>query len=379
MGRIAIVGGGVNGLSIAYNLAKYGFNDVDVYEKRYVGSGSSTRNANHFRVHFWAKENVVFAIESRKRLINLGLELGWNPLIDPGGYLFLLYDEELVRAYKEGNKLWKSFGVGGRFLSPGEVRELYPYINTNGVLEAFFGPQDGQFHHDFITFGYYTSAVKMGVRVFEYTPVEQIVVKNGKVAGLTANGKFREYEKVVVAAGGWSNTLLGGCGVYLPLTPERKEIGVTEPVAYFIEPLVINTKLNGYVGQTIRGEVLGSVDYPKAPNVTRLTNTAKWLFRYVKMLVSTIPSLKHLSIMRVWSGFYEVTPDHSHIMGRDPEWPEGLYVLTGFSGHGFMMAPYAGELMAKYLLEDKVHEHMKPFLPTRFKEGRLIGEGLVVG
>jgi sarcosine oxidase subunit beta len=92
-----------------------------------------------------------------------------------------------------------------------------------------------------------------------------------------------------------------------------------------------------------------------------------------------IPSLRYARMMRMWSGFYEVTPDHSHILGRDPDWPEGLYVGTGFSGHGFMMAPFAGEVLAENVAEDKVHPLMKPYLPTRFKEGKEIKETMVIG
>jgi len=110
-----------------------------------------------------------------------------------------------------------------------------------------------------------------------------------------------------------------------------------------------------------------------------LKNTLIWTKNWIKSITKVIPSLKYVRILRIWSGYYNVTPDHSHILGRDPEWPEGLFVNTGYSGHGFMMAPLAGKLLAEYIVTEKIPELMKPFLPTRFKEGKLVHETIVIG
>jgi sarcosine oxidase subunit beta len=93
----------------------------------------------------------------------------------------------------------------------------------------------------------------------------------------------------------------------------------------------------------------------------------------------TIPALRKARVLRVWSGFYEVTPDHSHILGRGPQWPENLYIAAGFSGHGLLMAPFAGEAMADLLLDGRTTPLMEPFRPSRFEEGKQINEALVIG
>jgi sarcosine oxidase subunit beta len=84
-------------------------------------------------------------------------------------------------------------------------------------------------------------------------------------------------------------------------------------------------------------------------------------------------------VIRVWSGYYELTPDNSHIMGRLDSWPRGLYVAAGFSGHGFMFGPLTGRLMASYILDGKIDPLMEPFLPDRLVKGKLIREHLVIG
>lgn len=377
--RIIVVGGGITGLTTAYNLAKMGASDVKVFEKRYINSGSSTRNASHFRVHFWSKENALFAIKSRKIILNLANETGWNPVFHQSGYLWLLHSEEQLEAFKKSNEMWKSLGVGEKILEMDEVKERFPYINTEDYIAAFFGPQDGKVHHDHVSLGYYSAAKELGVKFYEHTKVEKIILEKNRVTGVkTEKGDFKA-DIVVVAAGVWSRDILKTCNVDIPIEPERKEICVTEPVKHFIDPLVIDMKTGAYAGQTIRGEIIGSVDKPKIKGLVPQINTLAWASYWTKYITNVIPCLKYIKIMRAWSGYYAVTPDHSHILGRDPEWPEGLYVHTGYSGHGFMMSPYGGEVLAHHILTGEIPELMKPFLPTRFKEGKLVKETMVIG
>ncbi|MEM3833110.1 MAG: FAD-binding oxidoreductase [Thermoprotei archaeon] len=375
---VIIIGGGIMGLATAYHLAKLGLKGI-VFEQGYVGYGSSTRNASHFRVHFWSPENTKFAIEGRRRILKLATELSWNPLPIIGGYLWLIYDEKILRQFKEGNKIWSSLGVPGVFMSREQVSEKYEYLNVDKLIAAFYGPQNGKIHHDFVTYGYYEALLKLGFKVFEHKKVSSIVVSSNAVQGVKVDDSFIEADKVVVCAGAWSNEILSTINIKLPLIPERREIGVTEPFKIIIDPLIINTKSGVYVGQSIRGEIMGSIDYPDVKGLTTLSNTLQWMSRYAKTLIEIIPSLKHAKLMRIWSGYYETTPDHSHILGSDPEWPKGLYIGTGFSGHGFMMAPFAGEVLAEYIVNEKIHPLMEPYLPTRFREEKLIKETMIIG
>ncbi len=377
--RVLIVGGGIMGLTTAYNIALQGVRDIAVVEQSYIASGASTRNAGHFRVHFWAPENTQFAIESNKRLMDFVSKIRQNPEVHFGGYLWLLYDEEEVKAYKRSSKLWSKMGVPGRFLMPKEISEEYPFVNVKGVIAGFFGPQDGKMNPNTIALAYYKMNKELEVRFLTYTKAERIIIKGKKVRGVQTTRGFIEAEKILVGAGGWTAELLKTTKINLPLDAERKEIGVTEPIKYFMSPEVISTKTKAYVGQMLHGEIIGSIDYPLVKGLAPLVNTLDWCHAYAEAISELIPLTKHLMLLRSWSGYYATTPDHSHILGRDPEWPENLYVATGFSGHGFMMAPLTGELMAKNILYDKVDNLIKPFLPTRFAEGNLIHETMVVG
>lgn len=379
-----IIGGGVIGLSIAYYLLKKNPKlKVTVMEKKYVGYGASTRNASHIRVHFWSKENAIFAIESRKLMIRFASELGWNPILIFGGYLWLIYDEETLKAYEETNRrLWRKLGVPIDFLDKPDVKRRFPYLNLDELLVGVYGPQDGKIHHDFITLGYYYEIKKKGGEVLEYTPAEKIIISDNSVKGVEAASKIIEAENVIVAAGAWSKKLFRDINIELPLTPSRKEQGVMEPTKLFIDPLIIDTRPSSqglYICQTPRGEVMGSIDYPEVKNEYSFMNTMKYLSTFARNAITLIPALRHLSFLRIWSGDYNISPDHSHILGRDDEWPEGLYTATGFSGHGFMMSPYVGATMADYLINGVKDKVMEAYFPDRFKKEKYIHETMVIG
>jgi len=377
--KIATVGGGVSGLSIAYNLAVRGAGEIHLFEKNWIMYGSSTRSGARFRVHFWAEENSRFAIESIKRLEKLAGKMEWNPIIYRGGYLWLLFNEYQIERFRETNKMWSKLGVQGIFLEPEDIRERYSYINVDDVLGAFHGPQDGSLHHDYVCFGYYSLAKKLGVIFHEFTPVNEIIIADNKVRRLKTMSGLVDVDVVVLAAGAWTNELLEKMGIYLPTEPLRKEVCLTEPYHYFIDPLIIDMSSGAYVGQTLKGEILGSIDYPTPPGLIKLETRLEFVVRWAKAVTKRVPILKNARIMRTWAGYYMMSADNSHIMGRDPEWPEGLYVAYGYSGHGFMMAPLVGELLAENILTGKTPELMRPFLPTRFKENKLIQEKLVIG
>ncbi|BEP17373.1 FAD-binding oxidoreductase [Pyrofollis japonicus] len=382
---IVIIGGGAAGIATAYAMARLGYSEshrVVVLERGYLGRGSATRNAGRFRIHFFSKENARFALESRKRILELPHVTGVNPVITLGGYLWLFQREETLEAFRRTNEeIWRPLGAPVEFMSVEEVRERFPLLNPEGYAGAAFGPQNGSVHHDYMIIGEATYAASKGVIIAPFTEAEEIVVEASRVKGVRVKGHGTiEADKVLVAAGIWTKTLLERMRIELPLKPVRKSLFVTEPYKFTLKPFVTEFETGSYVCQTPKGEIIATMKYaPGEPETMDFGSVSlRWIAATARFVKKLVPWAR-LDLMRVWSGHYNVSPDHSHILGRDPEWPQGLYVATGFSGHGLMMSPYAGELVAINMVEDKVHPDMEPYLPTRFREGRLIHEGLVIG
>ncbi len=373
---VVVVGGGGVGLSTAYHLAKKGLR-VCILEKNYLGSGSSTRNAGGFRVHFKAEENVRYMVAGRKKLLSLPKETGWNVTPITGGYFWVLHNEQAMQEFRELNRMWAGQGVPGQLLGGKEVKERLPTLELGATIGGFFGPQDGGFHHDLVVFGYQAALRRLRVDVREYSPVDGIILEGDKVTGAKVGSREIRGEKLVICAGAWTPALSRLAGVDIPISAERREIGVTEPIKFFLSPFVIIPSEGVYFAQGLRGEIRGTVTDLKTEGLVPLVSTYAWTVEYARRLLRVFPGIAGVRFNRQWSGYYEMTPDHSHIMGRGNAWPEGLYVAAGFSGHGMMMSPITGELMAEHVSGDATPQLMLPFSPDRFAEGRPVRELMV--
>jgi sarcosine oxidase subunit beta len=370
-----VIGAGVAGLSTAYNLAKAGAK-VLVLEKGYAGSGSSTRNASGFRVHFNSTENTRFMIEGKKHLKRLSSETGINSMMIEDGYLWIVHDEEMVRQFRRLSATWSVLGVGVKFLDDQEMREFAPAVSMTGLV-GVYGPQDGTFHHDAVTMGYQKALAEMGVSVREFSPATEFITTSSRVVAVRSNSKEFRAENFIVAAGAFSASVCALCGITLPVIPERRELGVTEPVKHFLKPFVFDLGLQVYAVQGIRGEVRCSPTDIKQNGFIPYSSTYNWTMILAQRLVRLLPRMRNMCLNRQWSGYYEVTPDYSHIMGSSNDWPEGIHVVTGFSGHGMMMGPLAGALIADHVLNHRLSELMRPYSPDRFKEGKTVDESMV--
>ncbi len=382
--RYIIVGGGVVGLSVALHLAIYlGRGDeICVLEKDFVGYGDSGRNAGRFRVHFGAEENLRYAVEAINYLKKIGRLISYNPLILSTGYLWLIFNEESYKNIKKHTELFNRYGVPLKEFDAEETYKRYGFLRPRkDLIASFLGPQNGSYHPDSIIYGLWKSCESRGVRIYERTPVSNIVVRGDRVVGVeTVDKRFIEGDVVVLAVGEALKYFSEKLGLGIPIEPVRKEIMVTEPFKYRIEVFVVDDQLKMYFSQTLKGEIIGSVKTGReARGLVERENTIYWLIKFSNALKTALRGSESIRIMRVWSGFYETTPDNSHVIGRSRDWVEGLYVVGGFSGHGFMFGPYSGKILAQYIIYGKIPEIAEPFTPERFSDGKLIHETFVVG
>lgn len=379
-----IVGGGIQGLSTAFHLAanKRGGEDICLFEKEFIGYGDSGRNLGRFRVHFGAEENLRFALKAIDYLVNLHKLLGYNTLVARTGYLWLIYDEEEYKVMKRHLPLFEKYKIPLIEYSPDETYKRFSYLRRQkDLIASFLGPQDGTFHPDAIVFGFWKRLLNMNVKIYEWSEVKEIIVRDGNVSGVRlVDGREFNAKTVVLAVGKDLKYFSEKMNLGLSIEPVRKEVMVTEPFKYHIKELVIDSKFHTDFSQTFKGEIIGSaVVGEEVKGLVKRENTFRWLRSMAYILRNVLKGADKIRIMRIWSGFYDMTPDRSHIMGRKRDWPHGLYVIGGFSGHGFMLGPYAGKLLAEYILTGEEHELMKPFTPERFERKKIIYETFVIG
>lgn len=347
-----IVGGGAMGVSIAYQLARAGITDVVLLEKDALGEGSTCKAAGGVRAQFSDGLNIELGQRSLEVFENFDRIFNQEIDLHQVGYLFLLDTPESVEAFERNVSLQNSLGVSSTMISPAEARKLSPYIDTEGVLAAAFSPRDGHCTPESVVLGYAAAARRLGARLITGCEVTCIESAHDAIVAVHTDGGRIATDTVICVAGAWSRRIGEFVGVDLPVTPIRRQILVTEAVPDLrpATPFTIDFSTSFYFHNEGRGLLIGMSDPDESPGF-KMARSDSWLPRLGEAMARRAPSLVDIGIASGWSGLYEMTPDHNALIGEAPGVSRFLYA-TGFSGHGFLMAPAVGEIMRDLYLND---------------------------
>jgi sarcosine oxidase subunit beta len=365
-----IIGGGVSGCGLAYNLAKRGFGDVVVLERDYLASGATGRCGGGIRQQWSTEENTRLAMESVRLFAQLDEELDFETEFAQGGYLILAYTEEEVEQYRKNVAMQQGLGLDVRFVDPQEAGEIAPHLNIDGVLCATYCSHDGSANPFYVTQAYAEAAKRLGVEIELYTPVTDVIARGNRIAGVnTPRGRI-ETPLVVNAAGGDSVPLAEMAGLELPIVPTRHEIMVTEPIEPFFTTMVISFKHGVYFRQEKRGGVIMGYGDPEEEPGYDINSSQKFLRTMSRKILNLMPALHQIKVVRQWAGLYDSTPDALPILGPVDQ-VEGFIQVNGFSGHGFMLAPKVVDLLARLITGQELDLDIDRLHLNRFQEGRI--------
>jgi len=368
--EIVIVGGGVVGCAVAYNLAKMGMKDIVLVEKKFLASGSTGRCGGGIRQQWSTAPNVRLAMASVSIFERMEEELGMDVEWYQGGYLIPAYTEDEWKQFQKNVQMQRGEGLDVRVLEPQETQDIVPGLNTEGMLGATYCPKDGDANPFLVTIAYAKRAKDMGVTIETFTEVVGINVEGGRIQGVRTSKGYISTGRVFNAAGGYSGEIGKMVGIDLPVTSYRHEIMVTEPVERFIDPMVISFSRNIYFRQAETGGIIGGQSNPGEPPGTDMSSGLDFAQQFAKKVTWFVPALRDVKVVRQWAGLYNVTPDAQPILGSVDE-VEGYFHAIGFSGHGFMIAPKTAELMAELIVYGKTSMPIDDLHLNRFKEGRI--------
>lgn len=375
---IVIVGGGVQGASIAYNLAKKGAKNIVILEKNTCASGSSGRCGAGIRQQFGTKMNCILARESMRTFETLSEELDYDIELNQAGYLILAYTEKEINQFKKNIVLEQSLGIDAKMVTPEEAKEIVPCLNLEGIKGGTFCPTDGNVNPFYTTFAYAEAAQRLGVKYYPFTEVTDIETENGRILSVTTDKGKIVTSTVVNAGGGYSGPVGKMAGVDIPVYSQRHQILITEPIDLLWKPMLMSFSENYYFQQLPDGGILGGFGDPeheiKGDNVD---STWQFVRAMAKKMVKLIPILKEVHMVRQWAGLYNMSPDAQPILGEHPKLKR-FYLSLGFSGHGFMLAPITGKLISELILEGKTSIPIDKLDIGRFERGELIHEPSVV-
>lgn len=354
--QIVIIGGGVMGASTAYHLAQRGVKDVVLLEKQETyGLGATGKCAGGIRYQFSTEVNIRLSQLSLPMLDRFADEIGQEIDRRKIGYLFLLTSEKEVETFRQTIALQNRLGVPTQWLSGDDVRRRVPQLAADDVLAGTFNPEDGLADPAGVVLGYINAARRLGAQPFSDAPVTAISVNaNGTYTVATPQGAIT-CEQIVNAAGPWSAVISEMVGVPLPVKPIRQQMLTTTALPELRPdfPFVIDFARSLYFHPEGDGLLTGMSNPNQAAGFDEAVDE-EWEYTHLDAAIERLPLLEKAGLKAHWAGLYEVTPDAHPIIGAIPQRP-GYTVVTGFSGHGFMHGPIAGQLVAEIILDGRAH------------------------
>lgn len=374
-----IIGGGVMGASTAYHLAARGCKNIVLLEKEdFFGTGATGRCAGGVRYQFDTEINIRLSLHSLPMLERFEEEIGQPIDYRKCGYLFLLTRTEEVLTFQQQVALQNRLGARTEWLDGDEIRRRLPMMRLADVIAGSFNPKDGIVDPNSVVMGYIGAAQRLGVKTLTGMPATGFTVREGQVVAVHTPAGNISTSVAVDATGPWAARTSALAGIKVPVTPLRRQWLTTAALPEIPSdfPFVIDFAKALYFHREGPGLLTGMSNPDEKPGIDQSVDP-EWELTHLEAAINRLPMLETARLVSRLAGLYEVTPDAHPIFGKTPV--AGFYLITGFSGHGFMHGPIAGKLMSEIILDGQASTLDVSMLDlARFDEGRLIHEYNVV-
>lgn len=374
---VIIIGAGSVGVPAAMAMAQAGVKVLVLDRFASQGQGSNKAAIGGIRATHSDPAKIRLCLRTLEVVSTweetYGDDIEWTK----GGYTFIAYRKHEEETLKELLAIQRSYGLNIDWYDRDDFLKIVPDVNPNGLLGGTFSPDDGHCSTLLVGHAMYAAAKQAGA-TFRYNErVTGIVVEKGRVKGVkTGRGEYRA-DVVLNAAGPWAREIGKLVGLDHPVSPDSHEGGITEPVAHFLGPMVVDIRpapgsANYYFYQLGTGQVVFCITpQPSIPGFDR-RETSEFLPMVARRMVDLMPRLKNIRVRRTWRGLYPMTPDGSPLIGWSEEVP-GYLMAIGMCGQGFMLGLGLGELLARMVtdtLTPEDHETLEILSPQRQFQGQ---------
>ena len=372
---VVIVGGGVVGASILFNLGRLGVTDTLLVEKDVLASGSTGRSQAICRMHYSNPVTAAMAWESLGIFTNFNDIVGGEAGFVETGYLVGVKEEDSA-GLAHNVAMQYGLGIDTMRITAKDLEDIAPMVSVSEDEYMAWEPLSGYADPYMVTTSYAKRARELGAEIVLRNAVTEIEVSGGRVkAVVTPEGRV-ETPVAVVAAGPWSKEVLGKVGVDVPLVPVRHQVAsLTRPVdelpmhptvgdiaqSFSFRPDGNSLTMMGFGDD----EEVGVDTYNEGVDMDVMADALERLTR-------RIPAMSEAYFRGGWSGLFTTTPDWHPILDAVPG-IEGLYCAIGFSGHGFKLSPMIGVTMSELIVEGAPETlNISPLRFSRFEEGDLL-------
>jgi sarcosine oxidase subunit beta len=372
-----VIGAGSIGTPTAFALAQAGIRTLVIDRMPSVGQGSNKHAIGGVRATHSDPAKVQLCQSSIETLSTWQARYGDDIEWHQGGYSFVAYREREARTLKDLLKAQHLHGLDIDWLDRDALLEAIPDLNPEGLIGGTLSPGDGSASPLLAIHAFYRHARRLGAEFHFGETVTGIAVRGGRVRGVQTDRAAYGADMVFNAAGAQARAVARLVGEDMPVSPDAHEAGITEPVARFLEPLVVDIQpLAGssscYFYQIARGQVVFCVTPSPSIWGTDVRETSQFLPMVARRLVRLVPRLQNIRVRRTWRGLYPMTPDGLPIVGWS-EAAEWLLLAVGMCGQGFMLGPGVGGLLARMVqgtLTAEDQETLADLSPYRAFEGQ---------
>ena len=364
---VAVIGGGLHGMSAALNLARAG-KSVVVLEKSWTGRHASGATAAGVRTLYRDLAEVPISMEAMDMWHGIAGIVGDDCGFHAHGQLRIAETDEHMPALRQREDRMRALGYDHEeLIGANELRRLVPALSPHCV-GALIARRDGAADPHRTIMAYRKACEAAGVTI-----VEGCGVEGAERAGddwLLACGERSVRAAVVInAAGAWAARMARLFGDEIALGVRASMMIATERLGPLLEPVVsvvgrsLSFKQSDQGTLVIGGGLQGSADLDRERSTVDFANLAKG----ARAASDLFPAVKGVRIARCWTGIEAQTADHIPVIGASPHAP-GLFHAFGFSGHGFQLVPVVGAILTDLVTEGATRRAIAAFAPQRLMQ-----------
>ena len=377
--QVIVIGGGIHGCSVSYHLAKEGWTDVVLLERKQLTSGTTWHAAGLVGQLQGSHATTAFAKYGIELLEEIEAETGQNPGYRRSGSISIAVNDERMAELKRKADFASLFGIDANYLSACEIQERWPLMNPEGVLGGIYMPSDGSANPIDLTTALAKGASQRGVTIMEHTKVQEILVSEGRASGVHTDQGTITADFVVNCAGMWARDIGQQNGVSVPLHACEHYYLVTEAIKDLPSDLPV---LRSYCDGTYFKEDAGKLLFGFAHNHAKpwgmdgiseafcfdsLPFVEDDVMDVLELAMNRVPLLQETGIRTFFNGPESYSYDGRFTLGEAPD-VKNYFVLAGVNSTGIQSGSGAGRALAQWIVKGHPPIDLSEMDPSRCEE-----------
>ena len=377
--QVVIIGGGIHGCSVAYHLAREGWKDVVLLERKQLTSGTTWHAAGLVGQLQGSHATTAFAKYGVELLQEIEAETGQNPGFRQSGSISVALNEERLAELRRKADFASLFGVEAHPMTTDEIEERWPLMNPEGVLGGIWMPSDGSANPIDLTTALAKGARMHGAQIFENIKVDEVLVEGGKIVGVRTERGTIAADVVVNCGGMWARELGRQNGVGVPLHACEHYYLVTEAIDDLPRDLpVLRSYCDGTYWKEDAGKLLfGFAHFHARPwGVKGISDDFCFdslpfveddVMEVLELAMNRVPLLQEVGIRTFFNGPESYSYDGRFTLGEAPD-IRGYFVLAGVNSTGIQSGPGAGRALAQWIMKGHPPIDLSEMDPRRCEE-----------